>query len=260
MKNLVIGIKNLINIFLKRKIFIKGNFSTFGKALKQSHGYSDQKIIEKKIQAFKKVIGSEKVKYERDGVLFYKHNFDKSICCFVKKISLYKKKIVVLDYGGSFASLYFKNYKKIKNFNLNWIVIEQEKIVDYFNKNYKNTLNNIFFFKKVPILSFDIVIFSSSLQYLKSPFLKLKNILKFKPKYIIFLKTPFDKKLKNKTSEIKIQYIPKNIYQSSYPIHIFNKSFLRNMLLVKNYKEIKIRSKKIIIDSITHEDIFFDKS
>jgi hypothetical protein len=32
------------------------------------------------------------------------------------------------------------------------------------------------------------------------------------------------------------------------------------MLLVKNYKEIKIKSEKIIIDSITHEDIFFEKN
>jgi putative methyltransferase (TIGR04325 family) len=252
--------KNLISIILQRKIYFKGNFSSFDLALQNSRGYYDSIIIKKKIEAFEKFLNDSKIEYERDGVLFYKKNYDQTLCSIIKKLSLSKKKLNVLDYGGSFASLYFKNFKRINKYNVNWIVLEQKKIVKYFNKNLKYKFSNIFFFEKLPKLKFDIIIFGSSLQYLKSPFLKLNDVLKFKSKYILLLKTPFDKNLTKKVSVIKIQYVPKNIYKSSYPIHILNKKFLINFLNSKNYKEIKIKSNYLVIDNILHEDLLFVKN
>ena len=72
----------------------------------------------------------------------------------------------------------------------------------------------------------DIIIASSSLQYLENYKDILNKIFNLNPDYIFILKTPFDNKM---FDEIYVQKPPKNVYNSTYPSWIFSyETFLIN--------------------------------
>ena len=107
--------------------------------------------------------------------------------------------------------------------------------VNYAKKNIK--ISNLNFFSdldKVLKKNIDLIIFSSVLQYLEYPNKILNKISKKKIKHILILRTPFT----NKSELLKIQIIPKYIYDSSYPVRIFNyKSFI--LIMKKNGYKVK---------------------
>ena len=124
----------IINKILKRDIRIVGNYSSWKDALSYSSGYVDNRIFNKSKKSFLAVIDN-KAEYERDSVLFYKENINYSLIKILNDISFELKKVVnILDFGGSFASIYFQNRKILKNKkNFIWSVIEQMQIVNYVN-------------------------------------------------------------------------------------------------------------------------------
>ena len=78
----------------------------------------------------------------------------------------------------------------------------------------------------------DVVLFSSVIQYLEYPYKVIYYLFKNKIKNIFFLKTPF---FDNKEL-IKVQSVPKHIYDASYPIRIFNESNFLKLFRNNNYK------------------------
>jgi putative methyltransferase (TIGR04325 family) len=248
------SIKDFINIILNRKIRLRGEFSLWEDALKKSSGYNDPLIFNKSKNSIKKILNKE-AKYERDTVLFYNEDPDIQLIKIIKK--LYKNKnIKICDFGGSFGSSYFQNITFLNKKKIEWNVVEQKKIVEYANKHIKikklNFFNNLDFISKKKI---DLIIFSSVIQYLEAPYLILKKITKNKIKNIIISRTPFS----HKKEIIKIQYVPKHIYNSSYPVRIFNKfSFLKFMRIngYKIKKKLKVDEK---IDKYSYESFYFVK-
>ena len=80
----------------------------------------------------------------------------------------------------------------------------------------------------------DIVLFSSAIQYFKSPYKIINYFVKKKIRNIFFLKTPFF----NDKEMIKVQIIPKHIYDASYPIRILNESRFLKLFVDHKYKNI----------------------
>ena len=247
--------KNWVNFVIGRKIEIKGNFNTFQSALENSSGYDDDAIIKKKIHSFNKVINGEAV-YEQDTKLFFKEKYDYDLIKYLEDIQKNKKEsLCILDFGGSFGTLYFKNFKKFR-YSYDWNIIEQEKIVSHINENsYKIKINffkNLGDFKKSP----DVVIFSGSIQYLSNPFEIINNLINRNIKNFLFLRTSFH--FKN-NDIFCIQKVPKNIYKSSYPITIFSYKKFTNLFKSNNF-EINEFSKKIYIDEVVHLNLSFSKN
>ena len=89
----------------------------------------------------------------------------------------------------------------------------------------------------------DVVLFSSVIQYLEYPYKVIYYLFKNKIKNIFFLKTPFF----NNKELIKVQVVPKYIYEASYPIRIFNQSQFLKLFINNNYK--------IITNSLPNEKI-----
>ena len=98
-------------------------------------------IFQKTINSFEKVI-KKKAKFERDSILFYENCPDKELISIIKKIYK-KKKIIICDFGGSLASLYFQNKDYLDPNKYQWHVLEQKKYVEYANKNIN--INNLKF-------------------------------------------------------------------------------------------------------------------
>ena len=186
-------LKDKINFLFERNIQIYGNYNSFEESVKNSRGYDDKLILEKKINSFLSVLKGDAL-YEQDSVLFYNESFDYDLVDYLEKL---KKKIqknpIVLDFGGSFGSLYFKNYKKFKN-KCDWNIIELESIVNFVNENDFNLEINFFKnlddFKKFPV----VVIFSGSIQYLSNPFEILEKLINKNIKNFLFLKTSYGDK------------------------------------------------------------------
>ncbi len=258
-------ITNIINIILKRKIIFVGNYSSWQNALNDSRGYDDYKIFQKLKDSFKKVLYG-KAKYERDSVLFYEEQINYPLIEIIERIKLkLKKKIDVLDFGGSFASIYFQNKSILKNEQFfSWSVIEQKKIINFANskkikKKLKNLYNNLYFYHSIKNYyknhNADLALFSGVLQYLKNPYDILKVLIDKKIKYILILRTPFHKY----NDQIMVQKVPKSIYKSSYPIKIFNKKNFINFFENQNYRLIKINFKDEIISNYCHTNLLFSR-
>ena len=171
-----------INNILKRNIKIQGSYQNWQKAIRNSGTYQNKKIFKNAKNSFLKVINN-KAKFERDSVLFTREKLNKPLIDSLEKIRMKKKnkKLIVLDYGGSFGSTYFQNKKILSNeLHYQWNIIEQKKIVNFANKTIKiknltfqNSINK-YFKKSKP----DLVIFSSVLHYLEFPFKLIEKIIK----------------------------------------------------------------------------------
>lgn len=219
----------IINKLFNRDIKLIGNFKSWKEALKNSKGYSDKLIFNKTKKSFEKVLKGI-ASYERDSVAFYTDNPNKELINIISRIVKKKNKINICDFGGSLASSYFQNIKFLNKNKIVWNIVEQKSYVQYAKKKIK--IKNLNFFsdlEKVLKKKIDLIIFSSVLQYLEDPYKVLGEISKKKIKHIIVLRTPFT----SKSDLLKIQIIPKHIYNSSYPVRIFN--FKRFIFLMKKY-------------------------
>ncbi len=231
-----------------------GPFKTWNEAKKLSHGYHHKDIFIKTKKAALEIL-KKNYGYERDSVIFYDNNYNKYL---VSKINSLKKKVVnILDYGGSLGSLYFQNKKKI-NKKIVWSIVDLKKIIQEGKRNFESRDLKFFFnlesYQK-KILP-DILILSSSLQYLKNYHDILSRLVSLKPKYIFILKTPFSEKGQN---QIFIQKIPSNIYNSSYPFWRLDLGVLFKLLSNK-YKLLKITKVKPEVFGIQYLDLVFKKN
>ena len=249
-------IKNLVNIILRRKIKLSGNYKTWEDALKLSKGYSDRKIFEKTKKSLESVL-SEQAKFERDSFLFYKESYDETLLSILTKIKKKIKRIHLCDFGGSLGSLYFQHRSIFKSILIDWNVVEQKHYVKYANN--KIDIKNLYFYDNLNFLSkkrINVALFSSSLQYLKYPYQILDKMIKKKISNIIIHRSPF---MKN-NEIIKIQYIPKHIYDASYPIRILNINKICKKLKKAGYKinsQYKLNEE---IDGYFYQTFYFEKT
>lgn len=248
-------IKIYVNKLLKRNITFSGNYKTWNEALINSSGYDNEIIINKKIKSFL-IVKKKKSKYENDTVLFNDKKINEDLVKIFNYIG-YKKTLNLLDFGGSLGSLYFQHLSILKKFpKFRWNIVEQKKLVDFARKNKIKNLNfyySIFDFLNKKKAS--LIIFSSVLQYVEDAKKIIQFCLKKNVKYIAVLKTPFS----FKKELIKVQHVPKNIYNASYPFRIFNMNDFLKIFFKNNYKLVDINFQKQDISSIIHKSFLFEK-
>ena len=249
-------IKNLANIILRRKIKLSGNYKSWEEALKLSKGYSDHKIFEKTKKSLESVL-LKQAKFERDSFLFYTESYDETLLSILTKIKKKIKRIHLCDFGGSLGSLHFQHRSIFKSILIDWNVVEQKHYVKYANN--KIDIENLYFYDNLNFLSkkrINVALFSSSLQYLKYPYQILDKMIKKKISNIIIHRSPF---MKN-NEIIKIQYIPKHIYDASYPIRILNINKICKKLKKAGYKinsQYKLNEE---IDGYFYQTFYFEKT
>lgn len=136
-----------------------------------------------------------------------------------------------------FQILIFLKKKVVK-----WSIVEQNHYVDAGKKLVEN--KKLKFYKSFEYCLREekpnIAIFSGSLQYIAQPYKILKKIKKSKIDYILLDKIPIKTNIDN--DEFHIQYVPKSINSSSYPIRIFSEIYLKKFLKKNNFKITKINN------------------
>lgn len=199
-----------------------GNYSSWNAAKKASTGYGDDLILTKVKKSFLKIKAGEAF-CERDSALFNSIQCSWPLLAGLLWIaSKNNNRLSVADFGGSLGSTYFQCKPFLSNLNeLKWNIIEQKKFVACGKEMFEN--EQLHFFYDLESCSQqvnpDVIILSAVLQYLENPYLFLEKIINMDFKYIIFDRTPFLNKGKDR---ITIQKVPPHIYDASYPAWFFN--------------------------------------
>ena len=203
-----------------------GPFHSWSEALNASTGYNDPKITKKAITALNKILSGDKL-CEKDTISFDEYQYSLPLILGINYIlKSVKGKVVVLDYGGSFASSFFRNFDILREFDIHWIVVEQENIVQIAKKklsNYKELefITDSDLKKRKVTFQYDILLFGSSLQFLESPELEISKLIHEGVKSLIFEQTPF---VVSGSRQLTVQQIKEPIYDSSYPAWHFEES------------------------------------
>ncbi len=201
---------------------LTGNYSSWEQAVAESSGYDAQSILEKTKLALLKVKDQQAV-YERDSVLFDEVDYSWSLLAGLMWVAArHGGKLNVLDFGGSLGSTYYQNRKFLAALSqVRWNIVEQLHYVETGKACFED--NSLRFYPTIPACLSesrpDIILLSGVLQYLKSPYSILKQVMEIPADLILIDRTPF---WSGKEDRVFIQRVPPEIYAASYPIWVFS--------------------------------------
>ncbi|AOM77685.1 TIGR04325 family methyltransferase [Pedobacter steynii] len=218
------------NLFVKRQKSQYGwfgNYSSWAEVAAETGGYDAGVILERTKEAILKVKKGEAV-YERDSVVFDKKEYPFPLITFLlHSASLNKKPLHVLDFGGSLGSTYFQ----VKEFLTpdvcaSWNVVEQGHYVECGKAHFEDEI--LKFYESIDACKaekeIDLVVLSSSIQYLEKPHDFLKQLAAYHFPFLLFDRTAFHY---GEADRLTLQRVPPEIYPASYPSWFFNeKAFL----------------------------------
>lgn len=215
----------------KRDSGYGGNYASWQDALAHSTGYDSSLILEKVSAALEKVKSGEAV-YERDSVLFDKIEYPFPLLAALLRVAAANDgRLNVLDFGGSLGSTYFQCREFLSVVpHLTWHIVEQEMFVARGKERFATEQLKFHFSMKESIEEKrpDVVLFSSVLQYLQTPFEILKMAMESGVRHIVIDRTPFSAM---NNDRLCVQHVPAQIYSASYPCWIFGEqNFKRQML------------------------------
>lgn len=205
----------------KTKYGFFGDYKSWQEAKKDSIGYDNPAILEKVKNSLLKVKSGEAA-YERDSVLFDKVEYSWPVLAGLLWIASQKESgLNVLDFGGSLGSGYFQNLNFLKHLkNFEWNIVEQENFVKCGKEFFEDGKLKFFYNIEecLTVNKVDVLLASSSLQYLEDPYSFIKTASGLNFDYIIIDRTPF---FKNK-DRIAVQKVNPRIYDASYPAWLIN--------------------------------------
>ena len=213
-----------------------GDYATWDEALKKSSGYNSTNILEKVLKSTLKVKLGESV-FERDSVLFDKVEYAWPVLSgLMWSAARNNGKLNVLDFGGALGTSYFQNYKFIKDFpEFYWNIVEQEHYVDAGQKYIQN--EHLRFYPTIDAClmenSPNVILISGVLHYLPNPLSILRRLINIGASTFILDRTAYSNDLAK--SSIKIQTVPPEIYEASYPVQFLIELDFINEFRKKNY-------------------------
>jgi putative methyltransferase (TIGR04325 family) len=207
-----------------------GDYPDWASAMRRVTGY-DSRTILNRVRDSAVAIRDGKAIYERDSVLFDKIQYSFPLLSGLMWISAINGgKLNVLDFGGSLGSTYYQNKYFLDTLNeVNWCIVEQPEFVTAGTLEFSNSRLHFYDSVSSCLLShkIDVVVLSSVLQYLESPYDFLTEIKTLNFRYLIIDRTPF---IKGK-DRITIQKVNPKIYKASYPCWFFNEENFLSVLL-----------------------------
>jgi putative methyltransferase (TIGR04325 family) len=216
------------------KLGFAGNRFRYGykgweEAQAKCFGYNSEVITQALVSASRRVRDGE-IAYERDGVEFDSIQYSWPLLAAILGSPRSTSKLRVLDWGGSLGSTYRQNKNLIEaaGVEVEWVVIEQEHLVEIGTREFSNTqLSFRSTIESVPVGYFDLVIFASSICYLENPSKILEQVKSLMPRAIAFDRTP---NVRKGPELIGIQTVGRRIYRASYPIRIFSIGWIEDTL------------------------------
>lgn len=201
-----------------------GDYSSWREAAAVSEGYDADEILSKVLDASIKVKNGE-VAYERDSVTFDQPEYSWPLLSGLMWAAARNNgQLNVLDYGGALGSSYFQNLLFMKALpSIKWNVVEQAHYVQAGQQYIED--QNIRFYESISECLVknrpNVVLLSSVLQYLETPFDLLKEVSGVGAMCLIVDRTPFND---HDWDRLLIQKVPPQIYVANYPMWVFSRS------------------------------------
>lgn len=217
----------------KHPFVYSGDYPSWGHAKQATKGYDQPSILEKVVEATRKVVRNPNL-YERDSVVFTEFEYSWPLLAHILWVAHKNKgELNLLDFGGSLGTTYFQNRFFTKDLNkVRWGVVEQEHFVEIGRKEFQT--EQLRFFKTIEegidAISPQIILFSSSLQYLPAPLDIIRTTLDLNFEYIFLDRTAVLPGFKDR---LTIQNVPASIYEASYPAWFFGEDKLVSLFQQK---------------------------
>ncbi len=214
----------------QKQVSWEGTFKTWKDAKVYATGYESPNILKKVLDSTRKVVTGQAA-YERDSVAFVLPDYNWPFATMLFWIfSKEKKKVTVVDFGGSLGSLYFQHRALFTSLPLKWHVVEQSHFVEAANK-YLNE-RSLAFFKKIEdserVSKGDVLLLSGVVQYLENPHSFISGVLESNYKYILIERTAFFDH-PSTPDRLTIQIVKEPIYEARYPAWFFSEQkFLKH--------------------------------
>ena len=231
----------LLNKLTKRTIRWSGDYKSWEEAASKCIGYDPDIYLAKLIESTQ-IVRDDESKCERDSIVFDKilHPYALLSNLFVASSHLKAQSLYILDFGGSLGSLYYQNRKFLRLLpHFTWNILEQDKIIQAGKEHFQTQelrFHTSIEEAKSHIKQGDtkVLILSGVLQYLPTPYEMITELLEsFDFDIILLDRTAISKTQKHR---ITIQEVPRQIYSTSYPCHIFSKvEFLDLFLKDRKY-------------------------
>jgi putative methyltransferase (TIGR04325 family) len=204
-------------------ILFEGDFATWNDARTRCSGYDAKDILAKVLTATLKVRNGEAA-FERDSVLFKDVEYAWPLLAGLMWAAARNRgKLNVLDFGGSLGSSYFQNRKFLQTLpEVCWNVVEQAHYVEAGRSHIQS--DGLRFYQSIEDCLKEtqpnVILLSSVLQYLESPFKLLSELEKIGASCLIVDRTPFSTHSEDK---LFVQRVPAWIYSASYPMWVFSR-------------------------------------
>jgi putative methyltransferase (TIGR04325 family) len=214
----------------------EGDFASWEEASAHCTGYDAQDILDKVLAATLKVKHGEAV-FERDSVLFDEIEYSWPVLTGLMWAAARNDgKLNVLDFGGALGSSYYQNRKFLQSLHeVKWNVVEQPHYVEAGRKHIQD--EQLRFYKTIKECLVEnypnVILLSSVMQYLPTPFDTLSDFWKIKAGTLIFDRTSFS--LTNQDT-IRLQHVPADICEATYPCHTFSEDNFRKLVSEAGYR------------------------
>ena len=219
------GVRRILSGVRGRQIRFAGDFKSWADAEACSTGYGAQDILERTIEAARKV-SSDEAAFARDGVAFgeMEHNFP--LAWALMHAATRYGRLHVLDFGGALGSTYFQSRALIHAASdVRWAIVEQPAYVAAGTKEFGNRA--LSFHATIDAArrqgDFDVLLLSSVIQYLPDPLGFLDSVLAREFPTVILDRTPF---MVDDRMRLTVQRVPDWIYPASYPAWLFSEAEL----------------------------------
>ena len=191
---IIIAVLRRLRNSSQNQVIWSGNYKTWEAAQAKCSGYDSDNILERVKNSLLKVKNGEAV-YERDSVLFDKIQYNFALLAGLQKAALENGgKLTVLDFGGSLGSSYYQNKAFLSSLKqLTWCIVEQPHFVACGKEFFED--DNLKFFNTIEEclekISPNVLLLSSVLQYLETPYEWIEKFIGLNIPYIIIDRTAF---------------------------------------------------------------------
>jgi putative methyltransferase (TIGR04325 family) len=211
-------------------VSFSGEFATWEAAAARAEGYDAREISDRTVAATRRVVSGEAV-YERDSVTFDHIEYSWPLLACLLQVGLERGSLRVADFGGSLGSSWRQNRRFLQKLPipLTWHVIEQEHFVTLGNEEFAD--DALRFYNTIAEAAqdgVDVVLFSSSLCYVRDPEQYLREAAAASAQFIIVDRLPT---IPGAHDRITVQHVYEPIYRASYPVRFFAEDSLQSGLL-----------------------------
>lgn len=214
------GARTLAPLVGQGTLFL-GDYPDWQSARRDASGYDAPRILEKALQAMRKVRAGEAA-YERDTVLFDRVEYSFPLLAALLLAASREKRLAVLDFGGALGSSYFQNRSMLAHLGaVRWGVVEQPHFVAAGAAELAD--GRLSFHSSISecasAIEPNFALLSGVLSYVEKPLELLDELFAAGLPYVCLDRTFVS--LEGGT-RLTVQVVPPSIYKASYPCWIID--------------------------------------